>query len=311
MIDTVYILSAGHSGSTLLNLILGSHSKATAVSELTHLPMNFVHNELCTCGQGVRECEFWRRVAQKIDSVLGIDVVGDPLRLDLGFMDSPHEVYRRELGMRYRAMWRIRRAAVYSSLLSGIPIPRFTRSAFDSGLRNRLAVYNAIRELAGTPMVVDASKEYLQGIELHQLAPARTRLILIVRDGRAVFYSNLKRGFSRSYSINAWRKYYRHALPILQRRVDPAHVLRIRYEDLATNTEREIRNACNFVALDFERSMLDTSTKQIHITSGNNMRFNSTAGIALDMKWRTALSGPDRVAFEREAGSLNRQLGYE
>jgi len=201
--------------------------------------------------------------------------------------------------------------AVYVSQVTGVPLPPLMRRRFSLGLQNRLNVYDAIRKATGTSVVVDSSKAYLQGVGLYQCQPDRTRLVLIVRDGRAVFYSGLKRGFGRSNSLDAWRNYYRHALPLLRRRVRPEHVMTVRYEDLAADPVTQIRAICAFAGLAYEDSMLDWSNKQHHIVSGNNMRFGANARIRPDIKWRSELTEGDQAFFEKHAGSLNRQLGYE
>ncbi len=308
-INAVYILAPGHSGSTLLNLIVGAHSRAVAVSEITSLPQNIAYNEKCTCGRTVRECAYWREVTERLRLTLGFNILRDPGRLELGFVDGPRPGYRGTL--LYRSMWNARRIVVYLSQLAGLPLPRFMRRRFTLGIEHRLAVYRAVREASGASVVVDASKEYLQGIAVYERERERTRLILLTRDGRAVFYSNLKRGFGHSPSLNAWRNYYRHALPVINRRVDRKHILSVRYEDIATDPETHIRHICNFVGLEYEPSMLDTSTKESHITSGNNMRFDRSTGIRLDTNWRSQLQDSDRAYFERYAGALNRELGYE
>jgi len=308
-VDTLYILSAGHSGSTLLNLVLGSHSHAVAVSELTRLPANIAHNETCTCGRAIRECVYWRDVAVRLQSKLGFDMISDPRRLELGFIGAPRGSYRGSLP--YRLSWRIRRSAAYLSQLTGVSLPAFMRQRFDVGIANRLAVYDAVREASGAKVVVDASKGYLPGVAVYQAQPARTRLLLLTRDGRAVFYSNLRRGFRQSYSMSVWRNFYRNGLPVIRRRVDPNHILHVRYEDLATNPETEVRRICEFANLGYEKSMLDPGAKQQHITSGNDMRLRLNTRIQFDAKWRSELLDSDRAYFERHAGSLNRRLGYE
>jgi hypothetical protein len=308
-IETLYILSAGHSGSTLLNLLIGSHSRTVAVAELTYLPANILNDERCTCGKSIRECEYWRDVGARLQSKVGIDIFDDAQCLSLGFIGAPRGVYRGKLS--YRAVWRLRKFTIYLSQLTGVSLPNFTFTHLNAEARNRLAVYDCIRETSGASIVVDASKGYLPGIAIYQARPARTRLLLLIRDGRAVFHSNLTRGFGRSYSLKVWRNYYRYALPLIRRRVNHEHVLSIRYEDLATDPETKISRICSFAELEYEPSMLDTTVKQHHVTSGNSMRFRSGTDIKLDTKWCTELQDPDRAYFERHAGSLNRQLGYK
>jgi hypothetical protein len=307
-VDTLYILAAGHSGSTLLNLLLGSHPQAHAVSEITYFAANILHNEPCTCGKSIRACELWRGVAHELEKKLGFDVLAQPERLDLGYVDAPTGVYQATRA--YRAAWKIRRVAAYASMLGPIHIPTWVNRRFHAAVDNKLALYEAIRVASGTRLIVDSSKDYVDGYEIYRRRPAQTRLILLTRDGRAVFNSNLRRGFGRDYALRVWRNYYRFAPLALGRAVNRSDVYTMRYEDLATNPTAALRGACDFLQLDFDPRMLDTSWRTHHITSGNNMRFGAT-GVRLDVKWRSELSAANRAFFERHAGALNRSLGYE
>jgi hypothetical protein len=295
----------------MLNLMLGLHPHAVAVSELTHLPKNIAHDEPCTCGKSVRQCQVWNQAFSSIKRGLNVDMLRNPYAFDLGFISDNRPEYRAEIGTRYRAMWQLRRMAIYFSQLTGSSLPAFMRSRFAKTTANRLALYEAIRSTTGARLIVDASKEYLAGLSLYQKCPDEMRLIVLLRDGRAVFYSNLKRGFGQTYSLQTWLKYYRHALPLLERNVPPHHRIIVRYEDLASETEPQLRRLCGFLDLEYTPSMLDSTTKQQHITSGNNMRFNFGAPVRIDDKWRSALGEQDLKYFERHAGKLNRSLGYE
>lgn len=310
MIDTVYIMSAGHSGSTLLNLMLGAHSRASAVSELTHLPKNLAHNELCSCGRAILDCPVWSAVIQRLGGRLGLDLLRDPYGLQLGYIGDDRAVYGTRLGRSYQLGWKIRRILVYVQQRTGIRMPGWTRHEFAKAQQVRLQAFEEIRAVTGEPVIVDASKEYLQGVDLYLRNPARTRLILLVRDGRAVFYSNLRRNQAMEKAIDAWQKYYRHALPIIERRIPGEHVYRLRYEDLVSDTERQLRQICQFMGLEFEPSMLAPQGNLQHVTSGNNMRLSSNRSIKLDTTWTTALSADQLDYFERHAGDLNRKLGY-
>jgi hypothetical protein len=68
----VYIASLGHSGSTLLDLLLGGHPRFIGLGEIGDViapigrdqPRN--ENPLCSCGQTAAECPFWSVVAHRI-----------------------------------------------------------------------------------------------------------------------------------------------------------------------------------------------------------------------------------------------------
>ena len=67
-ITVVFVLSPGHSGSTLLELMLGAHSRVASGGEIKMLaPANqtrtSVQKRSCTCGGGLApRCDFWRAV---------------------------------------------------------------------------------------------------------------------------------------------------------------------------------------------------------------------------------------------------------
>jgi len=308
MVNALYIASAGHSGSTLLSIVLGSHSKAVGLSELSNVPSNVVTNEPCTCGHMIRECPYWLTVSGELKRQTGLDLMEEDI--ELGMIDSPHARHKRS--PTYRKAWKARRILVYLRERYGVALPSFMTQRFDQGIQNRLAIYNAVRRVSGASVVVDASKGYLRGVGVVKADPS-ARLILLTRDGRAVYYSNLKRKFGHEYSINAWLKYYEHALPLVEAAVDPAKVLKVKYEDLAATPEKEVRRICDFAGLEYEPAMLTPITKGHHITNGNVMRFTAMKpdfAIRPDTAWKTGLTIEDRNRFMQQGAALNLKLGY-
>lgn len=311
MIDSVYILSFGRSGSTLLNLILGTHPQATAIGEITHLPKNLALNTPCTCGAAVRECPFWARVVELLDERLGLELGRTPYALELGFINASRVIDHAHQTKVYRALWKLRHGIVLFGYKSGVPVPRWARSRFDLGNEHTCQLYDAIRETSGVPLIVDASKVYTKGIALHLKAPTRSRLILLSRDGRAVMYSHLRSGFNRRQAVQGWKRYYLRTLPILARYVPQEQIIRIRYEELMTDPEAQARRLCEFLELSYDPAMLDFGSKVHHLTNGNEMRFTRSPKIVADRAWQKELTATDLAYFEREAGALNRMLGYE
>jgi len=61
----IYITSRGHSGSTLLDLLISAHSQVVSVGELKMLPLHF--GDRCTCGaDNLASCPFWIQVDQQL-----------------------------------------------------------------------------------------------------------------------------------------------------------------------------------------------------------------------------------------------------
>ncbi|MEW6443888.1 MAG: sulfotransferase [bacterium] len=311
MVSYVYICSARYSGSTLLDLLIGAHSRAASLGEISHLPKNLALNTPCTCGAGVRACPLWTQVARRLSSSLGRDLLAHPYALDLGYVSARVVVDRH----RQTQIYELRRTAAHAlwflELRSGLRrhgpslIP-----AVRHAVANNWLVYDAVREILDVDLVVDSTKHYLKAVELYKARPGPFRIVLLTRDGRGVLQSGLKRGDEIEPSIRGWKNHYRRALPLIARHVRPDHVLRLKYEELAAAPARVLERICSFLGVAYEPSMLSFTAKTQHMTNGNEMRFRKQPDIRADESWRTELTKSQLERFDELAGELNRELGY-
>ena len=65
----LYIICNGHSGSTLLEMILGSHSQVFSIGEIKHFSDYYKSEKICCCGSIINECEFWSEICKKMGSI--------------------------------------------------------------------------------------------------------------------------------------------------------------------------------------------------------------------------------------------------
>lgn len=71
---TLFILGAGHSGSTLVGRMLSMHPGALFVGELLRLDVALANDdERCTCKQRLVECPFWSRWIEKLPAAIKKD----------------------------------------------------------------------------------------------------------------------------------------------------------------------------------------------------------------------------------------------
>jgi hypothetical protein len=309
-VNYIFICCSGHSGSTLLDLLLGSNSNIASLGEINQLPKNISLNTRCTCGQPVRSCKLWKKVISKLNFELGIDILSNPYALNLGFTNPLNVKDKIHQSRAYHTKRKLIKGLRYIELRYDLHFLRpFIRPIYD-GIENTFRLYDAVREILPCDLIVDSSKSYLEAVGVYLARPEKVRIILLTRDGRGVFYSYLKRGFPRKALYN-WKNHYVRALPLLQKHVNPEHLTKIRYEDLANNSSRELERICKFIKVDYESTMLNFANHVHHITNGNNMRFNSSSEIKNDDAWRQKLSERDISFFENKAGGLNRMLGYD
>lgn len=311
MAKNIYICSAGHSGSTLLDLLLGSHSRIESLGEISQLSKCIALNTECSCGKPTLSCSRWKYVISRFEQDYSIDIRSNPYSLNLGRPKAGVVIDKNHQTRSYLFKRKFLFFFVYLDQRFGIRFPKSLVGSYEEGITNNFSLYKYVRDISGADIVVDSSKGYLKAAGMYLRNPEETRLIVLSRDGRGVFYSNLKRNYSRRASLNSWWKYYSRALPVLERNVLPEHILRVKYEDLVEQPEQELKRICHFVGLEYEKDMLDFSSKVHHITAGNNMRFSKSSSISMDSTWQQALQKEDSKYFMRRAGKLNVKLGYK
>jgi hypothetical protein len=93
-----YVISAGHSGSTLLDMLIGSIPGAFSTGEFTYLPWQLHRAEsagpgasrqkLCSCGLGFHQCPTWVDVIQGISRQTGFDLFNEPFRFTMNLLQN-------------------------------------------------------------------------------------------------------------------------------------------------------------------------------------------------------------------------------
>ncbi len=310
MIKYVYICSAGHSGSTLLDLLLGSHSRSVSLGEIAQLPKNIALNSRCSCGSPLSHCEVWQKIISILNRKLKKNISKNPYALNLGFIYAKVVLDKKHSTPFYQVKKKILAGLDYYRLRYGIFFFKNILFYLDEVNRHSFLLYNVIRETLAKQIIIDSSKTYLRAVNLYMADPASTRLILLTRDGRGVLYSNLKKKFPAVTSVKQWKNYYSRTIRLLNQYVAGKHCIRLRYEDLAGDPEGALKLICDFLNIKYERRMLAFASTHHHILGGNDLRFSKSSEIRPDFKWKVGLSRDDLYRFERIAGKLNNELGY-
>jgi hypothetical protein len=302
-IKLVYIASSGRSGSTLLELLLGTHPRVWTTGEFYVLPFALESpGKPCGCGSPVARCPFWGPIVAAADAgALGASVG------------------------RFRDGYEVGRLLRYGELPFVL-----TRSAGGAVRRNEArrfgqdnaavlaAVLDRAREFKGPQVtwLVDASKSLYRLLWLRQCERFDLRVVHLVKDPRAFVYS-ISKGSGRAV---AGRKAARAALRwnvenflfdrLFRQRFDPSQVLRIRYEDLASATDRVLGDITAWLGLPADRGAVNGFRAGNHGIAGNPMRHESN-GIRLDEKWRSELPpGVQRMVRTLSLG-LSRKYGFQ
>jgi hypothetical protein len=175
---------------------------------------------------------------------------------------------------------------------------------------NSLVLYGAVRQAHGTPIVVDSTKNPARLKGFYLADPGHLRAIQLVRDGRAVCYSRMRReGLTMEECARVWKAEQRKQQSVTAT-MHRGIIIRVRYEDLCAYPRTELERLCKWFGISFSSRMLKLDRNDHHSVGGNPMRYRPIHGIRLDERWREELSQFDRHTFERIAGATNRRLGY-
>lgn len=258
------------------------------------------------------DCGFWRPVVDALGERLGVDLWARLYALDLGFIRSVADVDR----SRQTRSYLIRRGPFVKWVDLLLDLGADVRTGPGLASYRRMVEHNALlhdvlRTTSAGALVVESSKGFRYGIGQYQIYPHSARFVPLSRDGRGVMASMMRSGRSREYAVRQWVNYYTQALKWLERRVDAADVMRVRYEELAAaprDVLKRLEAFCGLPAHDWPQDMR-IATDQ-HPLDGNPMRKAAPAAIRLDERWRAELSQDDLRYFGQTAAAICRRLGY-
>lgn len=302
-VKIAYILSSGHSGSTILGNVLGELAGWFNAGELRLIwRMGLVQGRLCGCGRPVRDCEIWSKV---VDSVFADG------HLDLDDVMSWHVEVMQAANTR--------RLLSFSSLPSGW-------NALDRYVNVMSGLYSGVADVTGARVIVDSSKREDNAALLRLLPNVQPYVIHLIRDPRGVVYSwhrregskhpgsRAGRGHLPGASARGWTSRNRRAA-LVRRSIDESRWLLVRYEDFVSHPRTTIEQVADFLDeapavmpfVDDRTVLLDGN----HTAGGNENRFK-TGPVALerDVKWLTQMPHSSQLIATCLTLPLLHRYGY-
>ena len=251
----IYIGGHGRSGTTITDRVLAEVTGGFSAGEIHRFwAYGLAQDWRCSCGERLRDCEFW----------------GDALRQS--FSDSGCS--EGDLLETWKTVARPRSLPFlwYPPLRSA----RFRRHL--ARYRSFLEVlYRTVSQRSGTRVIVDSSGSPLHGSVLAGLEEIEVAMVHLVRDVRAVAFSNQKSKFNPSAPasdatmhtkpaprVAATWVLYNSLLEGLEAAMDTYTL--VRYEDLFSRPKRE-----------FDRLVghLDVESRTEEVFCGENIRLSS------------------------------------
>lgn len=292
MPKVVYIASWSRSGTTVLNRVLGGHPDFVSVGELIFLwERGMTGATTCGCGEPVPECDFWSKVIETAWPE------GMPLVEEVG------RIHQRALRLRhmpplFSSIWRRRARPVVA------PLIEYLRQ-----------LYNAVAEVSGARVIVDSSKFPMYGWVLSQVPGVELHLVHLVRDPRAVVWSEVRRmrdwdnhevlyrGKTGPAKLSLSWELTQRAIEWLRRRSGVVNHF-LRYEDLMESPREGIEALFREMGEEPKVEFAGPASiivGQHHTVSGNRNRFErGKIELKADEKWR----GEMPASLKRLVGTL-------
>ena len=301
----LYIVGTSFTGSTLAAFLLNLHPRIVSVGEAAGPDRPWEGAEYpCSCGVTLAECPFWTSVGEEM-TVRGLPF--DPGHWDLRF-DPDRRLARRLLtsSLRSNRADDLREAVILRTPGLGKRLRALAR-------RNE-AMMASVCSVAGKPVFADTSKQVYRARCLELLTDTPPHVVHLVRDSPG-FVASKKlrseadpRGAELGNAIGYWNR--RSAeVERLFASLPPERRLRVRYEDLCQDPEREFGRICTMAGLEPVPGPYDFLTSDHHIV-GNEMRMSSSSEVVLDERWRSILSRNEIDAVHRKTNGYREKFGY-
>jgi hypothetical protein len=302
----IYILSFGHSGSTLLDLTLGTHPQMLSSGELMFLPYNLQRSlnaeypitdgSRCSCHLKYLGCSVWSETIKRIVSKTGDTSIRDnPLQgFDMAFLRDQDFFAKGRIFDRARK-WLLLSAPEFST--------RGIKSS--SSLVNNWNVIDTLSEVSGREYIVDSSKDVFRLLHFLRYRPDDIKVVVNIRSPFGVVNSYRKQGRSIQSAVRQWFRYYKSVVRVLELfRINPFLVNYGSFCEDPIGVSRALLEQLKIV--DDELSEVVIRRGAHHMALGNGMRFQDEIRVRADNAWKDVLSFEDK---EFVLGYLEKRIG--
>lgn len=309
MPKVIYISSMGHSGSTLLDIILGNIPGLFSTGELTNLFLQIYRHQQgdnissdlmkkisqyirvnyakthCSCMKEFCDCPVWKKIMDNLSVKIGYDIWQNPMDYRIYFPPfgkCPPSFY---------AFGKIQRKVItmsYSRLIFH-PFKLLLDFFAKSIAQNNWRLFDAISEETGCNFIVDSSKDIQRFDFLSKSRPDSIYLFILLRDILGVTASYKKLGKNPLRTAYKWVNEYKRIDSFLKKnRTINCHL--INYGNLVCNTEIELNKVYEYLGITLRGASLSLNTENHHVVGGNKMRFSGSIKIKKDESWKTILT---------------------
>jgi Sulfotransferase domain len=279
----IYILGTGRCGSTVFEIVLGSHPKIQATGEFHGIPFpKWMPGTICSCGLTFNLCPFWSPVSNEYHKYVDFD---------------------EQLASQARFEY-------YRCLPRSLSHRLFGTKAIRKHARGMADLIHVISQCSGKEIVAESSKSAARGYMYSRARSSEFDVyyIHLVRDGRGYMYSKTSVPDGAGYGkrrlvLSPWELTLRWVAPNLLAMLlcsrPRNRYLRVRYEDFVERPAEVLEQVGKFVGVDMapviENVRQGRPIPVSHLIGGNRLRFNST--ITLETRFAKRALGSRKVRW--------------
>ncbi|GJL82490.1 MAG: sulfotransferase [marine bacterium B5-7] len=271
----IYIVGGWHSGSTILSILLGTHSNIESIGELNAYERRLwtakADSSKCACGEVFTDCNFWSGIRSDLGQRLGNpDIVINSSDQE-AFCNNNTELFRQVLA-------RSGKQVICDSSKAWLRLKRI------------------------------AECDRLKPFIVYLVRDARAVGFSALRKGRRV-----GKPHANKYQYENAIKHWSYVQGIVSRGLAniSASWLLIRYEDLLEDPKHWLSLILSSVGLEFESGQLDLTDIQSHQIEGNRLRHNRQMKLQIDNEYMAELSDEQWHIGTQLAQPFLSGFGYE
>ena len=270
-INVLYIAGLGHSGSTILDLLIGTSDKCIPLGELEflpdfvvkrNLPKNIKHVSVnCLCKKPVKQCNFWKPVLKNVDI---------------------NELYPYQ-------------SSLWDKIRLGLSIYLpFLRKKTEN-YTDELLIYEIMKQAKKTNSkvryILDSSKDFRRLVYLHSLNNVNLYVIHLIRDGRGVINSNEKLGRPGLSALIQWLIVNILISRFLKKDVKKENYITLSYDLFAQYPREYVKILNSKFKLDISlRDYVErVNSKEYHHIDGNPASRRKFTNIRYDQSWKSRM----------------------
>lgn len=283
----------GHSGSTLLDCIMGTHQEFQSAGEMRYLnwqlertkdkEASIKNQDICTCGKNFRNCQFWSRVIQSIKKKTGKNIEADPQSFDIAFFNQFS--YQNRGGHKPHFTDRVKAYLIREWLEQGWSLGKilWLEPKIKHWLANNWLLYETMAKVSGKRFVVDSSKHLTIALLLQQYRPDDVTLIFLHRKKEGLISSAGKRASKNGTEYNpkeiiASQKKFESRINKLKKNIRNLNYIDLHYKNIADQPATSLELIVKKVNADPEYILQSDNNffidpSQLHLVAGNPMRY--------------------------------------